>query len=272
MKVIESTFFNEVLRYIGYACGFGWHERNAGNISFRLSNNEIQSVFDDFDFTDTWVSLPETITDMADEYVFTTVSGSYFIDIHNNPETKFCICQISKQGDSYRIVWGGLKPTSELNGHLLSLAELKKRKGGRAVYHCHPGNVIALSYILQNDDETISHALWESETECAFVFPEGVGVVGFHVPGSYELAKATADKMKTYNAVLWSFHGIFASGGSIAEAFGLVSAIEKAAEVKFKVISSGLTMKNTISHEQLIQTANAFGFELNRFHEKTSDG
>lgn len=271
MRVIESDFFNDALRYIGYACGYGWHERNAGNISLRLNNAEIESIFDDLKFVNAWVKLPEVIKDMANEYVFTTVSGTYFIDIHNDPQTKFCICQISEQGDAYRVVWGGLKPTSELTGHLLSLEELKKRKSGRAVYHCHPSNVVALSYILKNDDETISNALWESETECAFVFPDGIGVVGFYVPGSYELAKATAEKMKRYNAVLWSFHGIFASGDSIATAFGLVSAIEKAADIKLKVLSSGLYVKNTITPEQLKKTATAFGFELNDFNEKTSN-
>lgn len=265
MKVIESSFYREALRFIGYGVTCGWHERNAGNVSLRLSEEEIASVRDDFDYNREWVSLSEGISDMKNEFVFTTVTGSYFIDIQNDAERKFCICEISGDGASYRIVWGGMKPTSELCGHLMSLAELKKRDSGRAVYHCHPANIIALSYLLPQTDECISNALWESETECAFVFPEGIGVIGFFVPGSIELAKATSRKIKDYNAVLWSFHGVFASGESIASAFGLVHAIEKAAEIKLKVLSSGKTVVNTITYEQQCKTAETYGFKLNKF-------
>ncbi len=265
MKVINSSFYNEALRFINYGSSFGWHERNAGNISLRLTKEEVESVIDDFSFDREWVSLPEAVFGMANEYVFTTVTGSYFIDLKNDSETKFCVCEISGDGSSYRIVWGGIRPTSELCGHLMSLSELKKRNGGRAVYHCHPTNIVALSYLLPQDDKSISTALWESETECAFVFPEGVGVVGFNIPGSLELAKATAEKIINYNAVIWAFHGIFASGNDIASAFGLAHAIEKAAEIKLKIISSGINPTNTITNEQQKLIADYYGYKLKEF-------
>ncbi len=265
MKVEESGFFREALRFIGYGSRFGWHERNAGNISLRLNGAEIESVRENFSCDREWVSLSESVKEMAGEFVFTTVSGSYFIDVAENSNEKFCICEISQNGDLYRIVWGGIKPTSELCGHLMSLAELKKRGGGRAVYHCHPANIIALSYIISQTDEAVSRALWESETECAFVFPQGVGAVGFYVPGSLELAKATAEKIRSFDAVLWSFHGIFASGESITSAFGLAHAIEKAAEIRLKVISSGKPILATITKEQQKLSAETYGFELNEF-------
>ena len=265
MRVIDTVFFKEALRFIGYGCNYGWHERNAGNISLRLTRDEIDLIKGELDFKREWINLPIPAPEMACELVFTTVSGSYFIDIQNDAETKFCICEISGDGSLYRIVWGGNKPTSELCGHLMSLGVLKSRNGGRAVYHCHPANVVALSYIVPQTDKDISNALWESETECAFVFPEGVGVVGFCVPGSLELAKRTAEKIKEYNAVLWSNHGIFASGDSISSAFGLAHAIEKAAEIKLKVISTGLKALGTITKEQQKITAETYGFKLKEF-------
>lgn len=265
MKVVDSGFFNEAIRFIKYGCDLGWHERNAGNISLRLSLSEVESVYEDLSFDREWVELPKCIPEMANEFVFTTATGSYFIDIHNAPESKFCVCQISDKGSAYRVVWGGLKPTSELCGHLMSLGELKKRDSGRAVYHCHPANVVALTYVMPQSDKSFSEALWESETECAFVFPEGVGIVPFFVPGSLELASATAEKIKDFNAVIWSFHGLFASGESIASAFGLAHAIEKAAEIKLKVISSGMPVLNSITYEQQKHTAKTYGFELNKF-------
>ena len=265
MSVINASFFNEALRFIKYGCDLGWHERNAGNISLRLTSHEVESVYSDFDKKSEWVSLPFAIPEMANEYIFTTATGSYFIDIHNAPGTKFCVCQVSDDGASYRVVWGATRPTSEFCGHLLSLSELKKRNGGKAVYHCHPVNVIALTYVLPQDDKQFTETLWESETECAFVFPEGVGVVPFFVPGSLDLAKATAEKIVNYNAVIWSFHGVFASGDSIASAFGLAHAIDKAAEIRLKVLSSGLPIINTITNDQQIQTASTYGFKLNDF-------
>ncbi len=265
MRVIESIFFKEALRFIGYGSSFGWHERNAGNISYRLTKEEVDSVCDDFSFEREWIALPNAVLGMANEFVFTTVTGCYFVDIQNEPVTKFCICEISADGSSYRIVWGGIKPTSELCGHLLSLGVLKERDGGRAVYHCHPANIVALSYILPQTDKALSNALWESETECAFVFPEGVGVVGFNIPGSLELAKATAEKIMQYNAVIWAFHGVFASGKDIASAFGLAHAIEKAAEIKLKIISSGITPTSTITADQQKLIADYYGYKLKEF-------
>lgn len=264
-KITDLNYYKEALRYIGYGCQMGWHERNAGNISLRLNEDEIAVSCHEFTQNGNWVKLSKPIKDMAGEYIFTTVSGSYFIDMNFQPEHKFCICEISADGTCYRIVWGGKKPTSELCGHLMALSELKNRNGGRAIYHCHPANIVALSYIMPNDDKSVSEAIWESETECAFVLPEGIGVVGFFVPGSLELACATADKIKHYNAVLWSFHGVFASGDSIASAFGLVHAIEKAAEIRIKVLSTGKPVINRITLQQQEQTANTYGCILNKF-------
>lgn len=265
MRIEETSFFKEAIRFIGYGSSFGWHERNAGNISLRLSENEVASVKDLFDSSRDWVLLPYQVSEMSGEFVFTTVSGSYFIDMHNASETKFCICEISADGMSYKVVWGDLKPTSELCGHLMSLAELKKRNGGRAVYHCHPANIIALSYLLPLSDKAVSEAIWASETECAFVLPKGIGVIGFNVPGSPKLAKETAEKVAVFDIVLWAFHGVFSTGNSIAEAFGLAHAVEKAAEIRLKIMSSGYKETNTITPEQQKEIAEYYGFDLNSF-------
>ena len=261
MQVTNASFFQSALRYIGYGASLGWHERNAGNISVLLTDDEVGQVSDSFNqsnFTDMSVPVPT----LGGRYIFTTVSGSYFLDISFDAETKFCICEINGSGTAYRVVWGGNKPTSEFCGHLLSLSELNERGGGRAVYHCHPSNVIALTFLLPQTDADITSALWRSLTECAFVFPEGVGIVPFYVPGSLELAKATAEKVKTYNAVIWSHHGVFATGIDIESAFGLAHAIEKAAEIRCKILSCGHP-DSEISDEELIRSAKHYGYILN---------
>ena len=64
------------------------------------------------------------------------------------------------------------------------------------IYHCHATNVIALTYILPLTDRDFTRALWQSATECPVVFPEGVGVCPWMVPGGADIAMATSELMK----------------------------------------------------------------------------
>ena len=56
--------------------------------------------------------------------------------------------------------------------------------------------VIALTLVLPLDDKVFTRELWESATECPVVFPDGVGVVLWMVPGGREIAVKTAELMK----------------------------------------------------------------------------
>lgn len=56
--------------------------------------------------------------------------------------------------------------------------------------------VIALTFVLPLDDKVFTRELWESATECSVVFPDGVGVVPWMVPGGREIAVKTAELMK----------------------------------------------------------------------------
>ena len=57
-------------------------------------------------------------------------------------------------------------------------------------------DIIALTLVLPLDDEVFTRELWESATECPVVFPDGVGVVLWMVPGGREIAVKTAELMK----------------------------------------------------------------------------
>ena len=48
MQVTNASFFQSALRYIGYGASLGWHERNAGNISVLLTDDEVGQVSDSF--------------------------------------------------------------------------------------------------------------------------------------------------------------------------------------------------------------------------------
>ncbi len=53
----------------------------------------------------------------------------------------------------------------------------------RVVYHAHTTNIIALTFVLPLEDRVFTRELWEMATECPVVFPAGVGVVPWMVPG-----------------------------------------------------------------------------------------
>jgi rhamnulose-1-phosphate aldolase len=139
-----------------------------------------------------------------------------------------------------------------------------KATGGkqRVIYHCHPANLIALSFILPLEDEVFSRELWEMMTECPIIFPAGIGVVRWMVPGGREIAVETSEKMKRYDAVVWAHHGLFCSGTDFDSTFGLAHTIEKSAEIYIKVHSVVPNKRQTITKSDFIELAKAFGVTL----------
>ena len=105
--------------------------------------------------------------------------------------------------------------------------------------HSHPANTIALTFVLPLDTKVFSRELWEMMTECPIVFPKGVGVLPWRVPGSADIALETAELIKQHDVVVWAHHGVFCSGADFDETFGLMHTVEKAAEILVKVLSCG---------------------------------
>lgn len=245
----------------------GWHERNGGNLSYRMTKTEVLDCIDKFDMSGDYKPLGVSAPNMADEHFIVTGSGKYMRNVSLCPEENICIVRIDETGSMYKVVWGltkGGKPTSELSSHVLNHSVKAELTDGRyrVMYHAHPENVVSLSYVLPLNDKAFSRALWQSETECAMVFPEGVGVVGWYLPGGTELAEASSEKMKSYDAVVWAHHGLFCSGVDFDSTFGLMHTVEKAAAICVKVKCMG-GAKQTITDDQLIRIAESVGGVLN---------
>ncbi len=51
--------------------------------------------------------------------------------------------------------------------------------------------------------------------------------------------------MKDHHAVLWPHHGIFGTGSSIDEAFGLIETIEKAAQIYMLIAKHDIQQRIT---------------------------
>ena len=87
-----------------------------------------------------------------------------------------------------------------------------------------------------------------------------VGTMGWLVPGTDTIGDATAREMANHTLVMWPFHGIFGTGDTLDEAFGLIDTAEKAAEVLVKVMSMG-GARQTITTQNLVDLAARFGVD-----------
>ena len=267
MNILDAKFVQDYIRMADDGWQQGWHERNGGNLSYRIRPEEVESVRDHLDDGGEWTNIGVSVPNLAGEFFLVTGTGKFFRNIILDPETCLAIIEIDEKGENYRKCWGfadGKGPTSELPTHLMN-HEVKKRASGgkhRVIYHAHPANVIALTFVLPLTDEVFTRELWEMITECPVVFPDGVGVVGWMVPGGREIAVETGKLMEKYDAVIWAHHGIFCSGESFDVTFGLMHTIEKSAEILTKVLSMRPDKLQTITPANFRDLAEAFRVQL----------
>ena len=247
----------------------GWHERNGGNLTYRLTKEEVEQARPYFSDGKPWVEIGVEVKNLAGEYFLATGTGKFLRNVQLAPQDNVCIAEIDKTGTKYRIVWGlekGGAPTSEFPSHLMNHSVKFDVTSGkhRVIYHAHTPAVIAMTNVLELDDVKWTRALWSAMTECPVVFPGGVGVVPWMVPGGADIALATSKLMKEYDAAVWAHHGLFVSGPDFDTAFGLMHTIEKAAEIYMKVVSSGKPVLQTIRDADLQAIADEFGVKLNQ--------
>ncbi len=245
----------------------GWHERNGGNLTYRMKKEEAESVREELRTDGVWKEIGASVPKLAGEIFLVTGSGKYFRNVILDPEDSIAVVEIDGKGECYRICWGlvnGGRPTSELPSHLMNHEVKMQATGGkhRVIYHAHTTNVIALTFVLPLEDEVFTRELWEMATECPVVFPDGIGVVGWMVPGGRDIAVATSQLMKKYDVAIWAHHGMFASGEDFDLTFGLMHTVEKSAEILVKMLSMRLDKLQTITPQNFRDLAVDFQVTL----------
>lgn len=256
---IEAPFIQQMSEITHHMWSLGWDELNGGNVSYLLEEEEVAKYINLREPLRT-INLTFPVTELAGKYFIVTGSGKYFRNVIKDPEANLGVLRVTDSGESVEVLWGlrnDAVPTSELASHFMSHIErLKVDPNHRIVLHTHATNVIAMTFTHDLDELKFTKTLWEMCTECLVVFPDGVGVIPWIVPGSSEIGRATADKMKEYRVVIWPQHGIFVTGGTMDATFGLVETIEKAAIV-YNLIG-GREIKQKITDRQLADLAAAF--------------
>ena len=257
--ILQAPFITEIANTCENMYRLGWDERNGGNISLLLDKDLAA------EYLDTGNVLREMpigfeAKELAGELFLVTGTGKYFKNVKQDPDNNLGIIRIAEDGCTAQLLWGyadGGKFTSELPAHLMShIARRKVDPKNRVILHSHPTNTLAMTFVHPLTDKEFSHTLWQMNTECIVVFPDGVGVLPWMVCGTNEIGEATAAKMREYRLVIWALHGIYGAGKNLDEAFGLIETVEKTAQIY--MLTSHLERINMITDDNLRALAAQF--------------
>lgn len=258
--IFTAPFLTEMRKMTANMYRLGWDERNGGNISWMLDEEEVGQYLDLANVIRT-IPIGFKADSLIGKIFIVTGTGKYFKNVDDDPETNLGIFRIGADGATAELLWGykdGGKFTSELPAHLMShMARLSVDPENRIVMHTHPTHTLAMNYVHELDEKKFTHTLWEMCTECIVVFPDGVGVLPWMLCGTNEIGEATAEKMKEFRLVVWGMHGIYGAGKTLDETFGLIETVEKAAQVY--MLTARLPRINTIKDHELKELAEYFG-------------
>lgn len=245
MNYLLKKHYKAIGKVAGYVWKKGWAERNAGNISFNvtdlLSNEEVNnfkksSLYD----------LEQTLSALAGKVFLITTTGSRMREVKKNPQSQICLMQLDDTGSSYRILFPDVltsesKPTSEMPSHLVIHDFLvREQRPERAVLHTHLTETIMLTHHPDfKNEEVLNNLLWSIQPETSLFIPEGVGFVPFRLPGSYDIAKATIEKLVKHKAIIWEKHGCVVVDKNLEEAFDIMDMISKTIDIYLKCRMAG---------------------------------
>ncbi len=257
--ILKAQWMTQMILTATNMYNHGWDERNGGNISLLLEEKDVREYTDGraIRVLDTGFECP----DLEGKYFLVTGTGKYFKNVQYEPEVNLGLVRLLDKGRKAELLWGfsdGGRFTSEFPSHMMShSARLKTDSRNRVVMHCHPANLLAMTYVHTLDEREFTRTLWKMCTECIVVFPDGVNVLPWMLCGTNEIGEATAEKMHSARLVVWAQHGIYGAGRDLDETFGLIETAEKAAEIYMK--TAHLPILNTITDEEMHMLEKHFG-------------
>jgi rhamnulose-1-phosphate aldolase len=243
----NQNMINQVLREIELVANNlfqkGWSEKNAGNISVKLSSEILFSKSSGI-----IKELPKYFSELANSCFFVTSMGSRMQDVALSALNNGVIICINDKGSEYKIISDkeqSLQPTSELPTHL-SIHSLIAKRGSseRVVLHTHATELITLTHHPEiNCEEDLNRVIWGMHPETIMFIPKGIGFVEFMLPGTTKIAIATLNAFRDHDIVMWDRHGVFAIGRSAKEAFDTVDIACKSAGIYLSCLSAGFMPK-----------------------------
>ena len=264
-NILKAPFVKEMCSTTANMYRLGWDERNGGNISYLLNEDEVKKYLNLKKVIKTF-PIGFTAKELIGKIFIVTGRGKYFKNVEYSPETNLGIVRIASDGATAELLWGfkdGGIFTSEFPAHLMShIARLKVDSENRVVIHTHPTYTLAMNFVHDLDEKKFTHTLWSMCTECIAVFPEGVGVLPWMLCGTNTIGEATAEKMKDFRVVVWAMHGVYGAGKTLDETFGLIETVEKAAQIF--ILTSNMPRINTIKDSQMKELADYFNVDYKK--------
>ena len=236
----------------------GWSEAAGGNMSIRL--DALADVHED-----DHIELPVAVPNLAGKAVLLTGSGTRAREIGVDPVPHIGLYKISDDGRHYGWIAGNDKPSCELPAHFAIHDMLEQhRPEDKAILHTHPASVISLYHeATMNSGKAISDKILSLQSEAWLHLPEGLGYVKHALPGSLDLGLASAEAVKRHHLVLWQYHGILATGETLAAGCDKLEVVEKCARVYWTLRAAGIDPKG-LTLADTKHTLEAFG-QLHRF-------
>lgn len=263
-NILTAPWMVEIIRTVTNMYDHGWDERNGGNVSLLLEESQVNDYVDGAVLREipTGFSCPE----LDGKYFLVTGTGKYFKNVQYAPEINLGLVRLTDGGETAQLLWGfadGGKFTSEFPAHMMShAARLKIDSQNHVVMHCHPANLLAMTYVHSLDEKAFTRTLWQMCTECIVVFPDGVNVLPWMLCGTNSIGEATAEKMKEFRLVIWGMHGIYGAGKTMDETFGLIETVEKAAQIY--MLTAHMPRINTIKDSEMQELAEFFGVKYRK--------
>src|SRR5699024_431828 len=93
----------------------GWDERNGGNISWILDDVKVQPYLAENNNNIRNVSLPFSVSQLANKYILVTGTGKYFKNIIDDPQDDLCLIKIDEDVKSYNNLISNLNIAVEYN-------------------------------------------------------------------------------------------------------------------------------------------------------------
>ena len=252
----------------------GWDEYNGGNVSYRLTKDEAESLETDLIGTSyAYYSEDRKEVEVLDvpehvqgEFILITASGSQFRTLCLQPEVDTGIIQLTPKG--YKVVAGfvtGKRPTSEIFMHILAhAARVKVDPNHRVVIHNHATNIAVYSLLDEVTSESLTLDLWSVLTESIVVFHDGIAVLPWEVPGTQLIGIDTARELETHRLVVWAKHGVLSTGTDYQDCFGLIETADKAAHIALelkRVSGKNVSENNVLSKAGLKKICDVLGVE-----------
>ena len=230
--MIQHQVINEIIEICNYCVNKGWVESRAGNLSYRIEDNDLQTWL--ISNSQHWIiQNAEYKYEGNTPTLLITNSGSKFRNIAKQPYQHCCFVYF-KDGNIYiHSSSENNVPSSELESHLLIhqlLMQTQPHK--KAVVHIHPTNLIAFTnkyYDLNNND--LNSILQDINPDIDSYITKKTGWLNHFKAGSYELAINTLPLISEHDLIVWKKHGCLAIGDSFWDAIDLIDVIDKVAQI-----------------------------------------